>query len=608
VSAPILRVSGLTVSYRVPGDTPNRVVTGVDLALEAGKIVGLAGESGCGKSTTALAAIGFPPPGALIDGGLVLLGDTELLGLPRPRLRGLWGRACAYVAQDASRALNPALTIGRHLEEPLSRHLRLRGAALRERQLELLQAVEIPDPELALRRYPHQFSGGQQQRIALALALSCRPRVLVLDEPTTGLDVTTQARITALLRTLVAETGAAALYVSHDLALLAGLCEELNVMYAGEIVESGRTASLIARPAHPYTEALLRAVPSARRPRVVRGIPGGPPASVVVGACSFAPRCAHARPVCTAAAPPLETLAEGRQVRCVRVGEISFAAAEVAAGSRIATASEPLLDVAGVVCEYRVGRRSTVAVRDISLSIGEGETVGIVGESGSGKSTLLRAIAGLHRPSSGSIRFRDQVLEPLAKDRSREHRSAIQFIFQNPDSSLNPRHTLLDIVRRPMRIFRTGVPRASEEAEVARLLELVQLPRGFGRRFPHELSGGQKQRVAIARALAASPSLMLCDEITSSLDVSVQAAIVELLIQLADTQKLSLVLVSHDLSVVRTLASRALVMRDGSVCEEGDLESLFTAPKHPYSRELLDAVQELPAGSGESVYERPPSG
>ena len=601
--APVLAVDDLTVGYVRADGQPNVVVWNASVTLRAGQILGLAGESGCGKSTTALAAIGYRAPGARILRGTSKLGDLDLLSLSIPELRAIWGRRIAYVAQSASQALNPAIPIGRQLAQPLTVHLGLHGAALRERQLELLEAVGLPDPPRALARYPHQFSGGQQQRIAIAIALSCRPEVLLLDEPTTGLDVTTQARISALLRSLIGETGVAALYVSHDLSLLSTIADSLAVMYAGEVIEHTTAEEMRRQPRHPYTQALLAAVPSVHKPRAVSGIGGRPPAAVVLDGCSFAARCPYADDETRGTKPELREVATRHWVRCLRAEDVPPFAVEERALVRGSSADGrgALLAVEDVWCEYKGAAGSVAVVKGVSFEVGRGETLGVVGESGSGKSTLLRAIAGLHPPSGGSVLLRGQQLAPRAVKRPVSIRKDIQLVFQNPDSSLNPRQTVGEIVRRPIRLFREDVPRNREREAVEELLDAVKLPRGMRGRYASELSGGQKQRVALARGFAARPCLLLCDEVTSALDVSVQATILELLAELAERFRTAVIFVSHDLAVVRTIATRALVMKDGEVREQGETERLFVSPQDPYTRELLSAIPDLvaePAAAG----------
>jgi peptide/nickel transport system ATP-binding protein len=591
MSEPVFQVEDLSVGYLRSDGHDNVVVWKAAFSLAPGSILGLAGESGCGKSTTALAAIGYRGPGSRILSGTAHLEDVDLLALPSGKLRSIWGRRVAYVAQNATTALNPAIPVGRQLAQPLSRHLHLRGGELRDREVELLESVGIPNPPGALDRYPHQFSGGQQQRIAIAIALSCKPEVLILDEPTTGLDVTTQARISALIRSLIAETGAATLYVSHDLSLLSTVADRLAVMYAGEIVEEADSHAVARQPRHPYTQALLAAVPTAHIRSSVAGIPGRPPARVVLDSCSFAPRCPHALDACRDSYIELLDVGGGHMARCIRTDEI---AARPVQASPLATAEvspESLLEVDEVWSQY--AKAPTPAVRGVSFQIASGETLGIVGESGSGKSTLLRAIVGLHPPTGGVIRFRGVPLAAQAVKRPRALRRELQIVFQNPDSSLNPRHTVFDIVRRPIRLFRDDVRHSAERAAVIELLESVKLPTGLLHRYATELSGGQKQRIALARAFAARPSLLLCDEVTSALDVSVQATIIELIAELATRFGAAVIFVSHDLAVVRTIAGRALVMKNGEVCEEGETERLFVAPTHPYTRELLAAIPQL---------------
>jgi peptide/nickel transport system ATP-binding protein len=591
MSEPVFQVEDLSVGYLRSDGHDNVVVWKAAFSLAPGSILGLAGESGCGKSTTALAAIGYRGPGSRILSGTAHLEDVDLLALPSGKLRSIWGRRVAYVAQNATTALNPAIPVGRQLAQPLSRHLHLRGGEIRDREVELLESVGIPNPPGALDRYPHQFSGGQQQRIAIAIALSCKPEVLILDEPTTGLDVTTQARISALLRSLVAETGAATLYVSHDLSLLSTVADRLAVMYAGEIVEEADSRAVARQPRHPYTQALLAAVPTAHIRTSVAGIPGRPPARVVLDSCSFAPRCPHALDACRDGYIELLDVGGGHMARCIRTDEIAARPVEASPLATPEVSPESLLEVDAVWSQY--ARAPTPAVRGVSFEIASGETLGIVGESGSGKSTLLRAIVGLHPPTGGVIRFRGVPLAAQAVKRPRALRRELQIVFQDPDSSLNPRHTVFDIVRRPIRLFRDDVRHSGERAAVIELLESVKLPTGLLHRYATELSGGQKQRIALARAFAARPSLLLCDEVTSALDVSVQATIIELIAELAARFGAAVIFVSHDLAVVRTIAGRALVMKNGEVCEQGETERLFVAPTHPYTRELLAAIPEL---------------
>ena len=477
-AAPILDVSGLTVAY---GE--NVVVRDVSFTLNGGRIHGLAGESGCGKSTAALASIGFPAPGSTRLGGRALFaGDTDLFSLSPRELRRRWGSQIAYVGQDASGALDPLRRIEYSLAEPMRFHLSLSKAEIRTRSLELLAGVGLPSPAECMRRYPHEFSGGQQQRIALAVAMSCRPAVLILDEPTTGLDVTTQATITELIKRLIAETGAAAIAISHDLALLGAFADTLAIMYAGEIVEEGDASEVLTAPRHPYTAALLDAAPNIEDTTVVRGIPGLPPPGAVSGRCAYAARCrvAHRR-VPSRPIHRSRTLEGDRRVRCIRTSELGAdplgtgcSGSSVAArerGERAARRSS------NVVCAYG-SQNQAVVVRDVSFSVAPGETIGIVGESGSGKSTLLRAIAGLHAPLSGEIVLDGDRLAARAAHRTPASRKKLQIVFQNPDSSLNPRTPSRVLIERPLRLFRPDLDRAGRQRETARLLELVRLEHG----------------------------------------------------------------------------------------------------------------------------------
>lgn len=581
-----LSVRSLTVSYRRRGRSDAEVVRDFDLDLLAGRVTGLAGESGCGKSTAALVSIGFRVGGAVVVRGSAMLGERDLLREPVSQLRRIWGSRIGYVPQATSSSLNPSIKIGRQLRESLGPHDAYSssvGAALLER-------VGLPRSREALRRYPFEFSGGQQQRIAIALALAPKPDVLILDEPATGLDVTTQARINRLLSELLAESGAAALYVTHDLALLSAIADDLVVMYAGEVVERTRPArTLFDHPRHPYTRALLECVPDVSTGRRVVGIPGLPPHTTSAHACAFSPRCGLVVDRCRGEHPELEDSA-GHAVRCFRwrVGEAATPQLEPLAVPAVGDECVLVVDSLG----YHYPGTSHAALRDVSFSLAPGQTLGVVGESGSGKTTLLRLIAGIVSPTAGSVLFRGSALGPI-RARSRHALSQIQIIFQNPASSLNPRQTVRDEIRRPLELFRPELDRGAREETVARLLDSVRLPAAVAGRYPVELSGGQQQRIAIARAFAANPAVLLCDEITSALDVSVQASVLELLHDLATGSDTAVLFVSHDLGVIRTIAPTALVMKDGLVCERGATGSLFESPEHAYTRELIGSTVRL---------------
>jgi peptide/nickel transport system ATP-binding protein len=587
-----LEIKGLGVRY--PGMREGVfAIWDVSLTLEPGTIVGLAGESGCGKSTTAKAAIGFCQGNEAISGAS-FLGETDLLALPPSDRRRLWGNRVSYVSQSASLALNPSLTVGRQLAQPLRRHLGLKGAALARRQIELFELVQIPNPKEALKRYPFQFSGGQQQRVALAIALCCKPDVLILDEPTTGLDVTTQARISTVLRRIVDETRIAVLYVSHDLALLGNLSDRLAIMYAGQIVEEGPTAAVVRSPRHPYTKILLGLSPRLDDPRLVSGIPGIPPPGVVLAQCAFSPRCPYAESACRVTRLALERIDADRTVRCMRAEELKSTAPVPVTMSKASTVgNKSLLIVDQLELTYR--RATTKSVDKVSFRLREGERLGIVGESGSGKSSILKMIVGLVEPTEGYMRLGNVRLDGLAVDRPKALCRDIQLIFQNPDASLNPRHTIRQILTRPLIAFRHELPARDREVVIRDGLERVRLPASVIDRMPGDLSGGQRQRVAIARAFLAQPRLLLCDEVTSALDVSVQATVLQMIAELSAESGVAVILVSHDLALVRTMADRTIVMREGRIVEQQDSAALFVDPQSDYTRELIAAIPKLHA-------------
>jgi peptide/nickel transport system ATP-binding protein len=590
-----LAVRGLTIGYQRRDAPTAIVVQNVDLDLTPGRILGLAGESGCGKSTTALAAIGFPIPGSLRVHGEAHFGGRNILTLPYRQVRRLWGSRLAYLPQNAGGALSPLRTVRRLVAEPLALHLGLRGRELQARTTELLEKVGIPDPEDAIKRYPHQFSGGQQQRLALAIATACSPAVLVLDEPTTGLDVTTQAQILALVSQLVRDTKAAALYVSHDLAALATICDDLAIMYAGEIVERAPAEEIYSAPRHPYTAGLLDSAPRIDATSLPVPIEGLPPPHVIVDSCPFAARCAFVDHRCRAQHPAMLVVGDRHGSRCLRSLEIGVVprlrATDTSPTRRVTQTPPPQLMVERLSFSYRRARQP--ALHDLSLELFPGEVLGLVGESGSGKSTLLRLVAGLLSPDYGRISLEGASLSPRAVKRSRAIRKSIQIVFQDPDSSLNPRHSIANTLERPLRLFRPDLDRRSRRSQLLKLVDQVRLDEGVLRRYPHELSGGQKQRVALARAFAAQPRIILCDEVVSALDVSVQASILRLLAELSSERGVSLLFVTHDLSVVRALADRIAVMRNGEICEVATTSMLFAHATHAYTRQLLEAVPRL---------------
>jgi peptide/nickel transport system ATP-binding protein len=587
---PVVRVENLCLGL-ASGDP---VVEDVSFAVRPGEILGLVGESGSGKTTTALALLGYTRSGVVLRGGSVEVGGTPILGAGARAVRSLRGRVVSYVPQDPGGALNPSLRVGDAIMDVLRAH-RSEGAS-HESVHTALERVELGTDARFSRRYPHQLSGGQQQRVTIAMACVCGPPVAVLDEPTTGLDVLTQDRILTELGRLRSEEGMAMVYVSHDLAVVARMADRIAVMYAGRVVEHGPVDEVISRPRHPYTRALVEAIPDVRRPRALQGIPG---VAVGVGewppGCAFAPRCEFAQERCSAAVPALEEAVPGHTVRCVRWNELELGEARVDTVRMSAPvgADAPLLEVSGLHVEYRSGRGRNVAVRDVSFMIEAGRCVALVGESGSGKTSIGRCIAGLHEPTSGRIAFDGQELAGAARARNLDQRRRIQIVFQNPFESLNPRHRVGASIERPLRVLRR-LSRADAGSEVEALLERVRLPARVANRFPVELSGGERQRVAIARALAAKPDLLVCDEVTSALDVSVQAAVLELLTELQRELHLSMLFITHNLGVVACVSDSVLVMDRGSLCESGAVADVLSTPSDDYTRRLLGAAPCLP--------------
>lgn len=589
-AVPAIAVHGLQAV--VVGSGAN-IIDDISFEIRPGEVLGLVGESGSGKTTVALALLGHARRGVKIAGGSVRLGEVEVLKLELAELARVRGRMISYVPQDPAAALNPAVRIGTQLRETLEAHNF--GASPDERRgrvAEIMRDVALPDDPAFLKRYPHELSGGQQQRVALAIAFSCRPRVIVLDEPTTGLDTTTQAHVLDTIRRLTAAHGVAALYVSHDLAVVGTLARRVAVMYAGRVVEIGPAVDLFQAAAHPYSKGLITAIPHLTGGRELVGIAGHAPSIARrPPGCAFAPRCSYAQEVCTAAMPGLRVFAAGHEVRCVRADELRgplYRQGERGDRAEGPLGRTPILALMHLSAGY--GHRNVV--HDVNLELARHECLALVGESGSGKTTLARSIAGLRSERTGQITLHGVPLAPSARGRTREQRRMIQYVFQNPYGSLNPRRTVGDIIRQPLEIF-SKESRPKAEAKVIEMLQRVSLGATYANRYPDQLSGGECQRVAIARALVCEPSVLICDEVTSALDVSVQAAIIELLAALQRDLGLAMLFVTHNLPLVRSIAQRVAVMTQGRVVELGGVDQILRNPMHAYTRRLISNTPSL---------------
>ncbi|MEU6260241.1 ABC transporter ATP-binding protein [Streptomyces sp. NPDC047043] len=582
--AHMVEVSGLRVELTASGAD---VVSDVGFTLDAGEIVALVGESGSGKTTVGSALLGYARKGARITAGRVVVDGVDILGLDRARLADVRGRLVAYIPQDPGAALNPAHRIGTQLREVVTVHRPgVSDEELQSLVTRALDEVRLPADKAFLARFPHQLSGGQQQRLALAMAFVLRPKAIVLDEPTTGLDVITQAHVLETVKELCRRHGVAALYVSHDLAVVQELADRVIVLYAGRIVESAPAPVLFTGPRHPYSRGLLATVPDVTERRVLTPVPGHAPSpgSRPPG-CFFAPRCAFHEARCDEPDPVLRPLGTDHAVRCTRVTDLDAPvriAGEPDARQIPEDSRPPVLDVRGV----SVGYGGVPVIQDATFSVAAGECLAVVGESGSGKTTLSRSLVGLAAPDTGTISCLGERLAGRSRERTAQQRRTIQYVFQNPYRSLNPRHTIGESLAVPVRHF-FGLGRAEAEERAAAALEQVSLPRRLTGARPRDLSGGERQRVAIARALLCEPTVLVCDEITSALDVSVQAAIIELLDRLRAERELALVFVTHNLGVVRALADRVVVLNGGRTIESGTTADVLDNPVEDYTRSLV---------------------
>ncbi|MER8977620.1 ABC transporter ATP-binding protein [Mesorhizobium sp. M0239] len=595
-----LELTDLSVAYRVAGRN-RAVLRNLSLTIGQGEAYGLVGESGCGKSTVALTVVRYLPRNGSITGGAISLDGQNVMKLDAEALRRARAESVSMVYQDPGKALNPSIRVGRQLTEIFELG-GISGQAATDRAIAMLNRVRISDPVSVMQRYPHQLSGGMQQRVAIAMALANDPSMLILDEPTTGLDATVEAEVLDLIAQLRQELSASILFISHNLAVVSNMCDRVGVLYAGMLVEEGPTEVVFNDPRHPYTVALLRCLPRGGQ-RKDQGrldtIPGFLPGiGADIKGCAFADRCALADDRCRTELPPLYDLSDERGRRLSRCHYHDKAQAlpratpsDVAPAPKVAAA--PVLRVAGLNKTYASHGHALRAVKDVSLDLRPGETLGLVGESGSGKTTFARLLLGLVPPDAGgTIELEGKALAPRLENRSDDQIKAMQIVFQNPDSALNRSHSIRHLIGRALKRL-AGL---SGKALEVRLNDLVRSVRLTDRHLavkPRQLSGGLKQRVAIARAFAGDPRIVVCDEPTSALDVSVQAAILNLLADLQSKEDVSYIFISHDLAVVRYLSDKIAVLYLGRIMELGPSEDVFSGPHHPYTEALLSAVPKL---------------
>lgn len=605
--APLIQIEDMAVTFQTPRGS-FRAVRSASLEIARGEVLGLVGESGCGKSTVAFAMMDYLPDTALVEGAVRFEG-MDISEFTDAELRELRGNRIAMVYQDPITSLNPSMRVGPQIEEVLRQHLDMDLNAAQQRAVELFDSVGLADPERIGRRYPHQLSGGQQQRVVIAMALACDPHLLIMDEPTTGLDVTTEATILDLIVELKDRVNAGILFVSHNLGVIARVADRVAVMYAGEIVEEAPVRDLFKSPSHPYTAGLLSCVPQPPGDdgieRQLRSIPGSvfDAQSEQVDSCLFAPRCPLASDNCFEASPPAFPVSNGHIARCFSHSEVTDDLWGELRERQVKPEPDnplPVLNAEDLRKFYGGGRKKYIlfgppvrqpvrALVDVDMRVESGRTLGIVGESGSGKSTAARAIVGLEARDSGVLELRGQALQGDVEDRTENQRSSMRMVFQNPTASLNPKLPIKHAITRALRKF-AGVSHSESQERAEQLMNAVGLDPLYLDRRPSELSGGQQQRVALASAFAANPDLVVADEAVSALDVSVQAQVLNLLEQHQRETGNSYVFITHDLGVVRYVSDDILVLYAGHVAEYGPSEAVLSAPSHPYTEALLSAA------------------
>jgi peptide/nickel transport system ATP-binding protein len=613
---PVLEITDLSTHIKLTKSVV-QAVGNVDLTIEQGETLGLVGESGCGKSMTGLSIMGLLPAGGSIVGGSIKLDGRELVGLSDVELRKIRGNEVAMIFQDPLTSLDPTKTIGYQVAEPVRLHKGVSKSAAVERAKEVLGMVGLPRPAERLGDYPHQLSGGLRQRVMIAMALSCEPKLLIADEPTTALDVTIQAQILTLLHDLKDRLGMAMLLITHDMGVIAGHADRVQVMYAGRMVEVTETDTLFRHMRHPYTQALLASIPqlsqdSRRRLLSIRGLP--PDLADPPPGCRFAPRCTRATDKCRADEPPLigETRehlyacwhpvdgpagAEAAGDGSARAQAVADRPGEPGDGDGAVPPGTPLLEVRDLVKEFPVTagailqRRvaSVHAVSNVSFTVRAGETFGLVGESGCGKTTIGRVVVALERPDSGSVLLNGRDISALGRSELRRHRRDLQLMFQDPYASLDPRMRVGSIIREPLAIQHVG-GHQQQQQRVFELLDEVGLPRNAVERYPHEFSGGQRQRIGLARALTLNPKVIVADEPVSALDVSIRAQVLNLMKRLQASHGLTYIVISHDLAVVKYMADRIGVMYLGKLVEMGSADDIYQRAAHPYTAGLIATI------------------